>query len=87
MIRRRSGGGAYESGGGAAVSEENTMLNTIQNILNFSIGMILGVIGSAMWQYDKFLYFSVFCVQIIIVYILINYTSTSLNKDLTENQK
>ena len=43
--------------------------------------MILGVIGSAMWQYDKFLYYSVFCVQAVILYILINYSSTSLNKD------
>lgn len=60
--------------------EENKMLN-IKNILNFSIGMILGVIGSAMWQYDKFLYYSVFCVQSIILYILINYSSNSLNKD------
>ena len=66
--------------------EENKMSNT-KNILNYSIGMILGVIGSAMWQYDKFLYYSVFCVQAVILYILINCSSTSLNKDLTENQK
>ena len=62
-------------------------MSNIKNILNYSIGMILGVIGFTMWKYDKFLYYSVFCVQAIIIYILINYSSTSLNKDLTENKK
>ena len=56
-------------------------MSSTKNILNYSIGMILGVIGSAMWQYDKFLYYSVFSIQAIILYILINNYSTSLNKD------
>jgi hypothetical protein len=51
-----------------------------KNIINFTVGMILGVIGSAMWQYDKFLYYSVFCLQSIIIYILIN-SSTSDKSD------
>lgn len=58
-----------------------------RNILNFGTGLILGCISVPMWNYSKFLYYSVFCVQAVILYILINYSSTSLNKDLTENQK
>jgi len=61
------------------------MSNT-KNILNYSIGMILGIIGSVMWQYDKFLYYGVFCVQAVILYILINYSSTySVHKSPTSN--
>lgn len=52
----------------------------IKNFINFGVGMILGVIGSAMWQYDKFLYYSVFCLQAIIIFILIN-SSTSDKSD------
>ena len=47
-------------------------MTQIKNTINFAVGMILGVIGSAMWQYDKFLYYSVFCLQAIIIFILIN---------------
>ena len=43
-----------------------------RNILNFGIGLILGCISVTMWNYSKFLYYSVFCVQAVILYILIN---------------
>ena len=39
--------------------------------INFSAGMILGVIGQAMFKYSVFLYYSVFCVQVVIIFILI----------------
>ena len=47
-------------------------MNITKNTINFTVGMILGVIGSVMWQYDKFLYYTVFCLQAIIIFILIN---------------
>jgi len=43
-----------------------------RNILNFGTGLILGCISVPMWNYSKFLYYSVFCVQAIILFILIN---------------
>jgi len=52
----------------------------IKNSINFTVGMFLGVIGFVMWQYDKFLYYSVFCLQSIIIFILIN-SSTSDKSD------
>jgi hypothetical protein len=52
----------------------------IKNCINFTVGMFLGVIGFVMWQYDKFLYYSVFCLQSIIIFILIN-SSTSDKSD------
>ena len=45
---------------------------TNKSLLNFGIGIVLGVIGVSMWNYDKFLYYTVFCVQSIIIYVLIN---------------
>jgi len=54
-----------------------------KNTLNFVVGMMLGVIGSAMWNHSKFLYYSVFCVQAIILYILIN----PLTSEQTSKQK
>jgi len=57
-----------------------------KNIINFTVGMILGVIGSAMWQYDKFLYYSVFCLQAIIIFILIN-SSTSDKSDYAKAEE
>ena len=44
-----------------------------KNLLNFGIGLLLGCIAVFMWEYSKFLYYSVFAVQTIIIYILINY--------------
>jgi len=49
--------------------------------INFSAGMILGVIGQAMFKYSVFLYYSVFCVQVVIIFILINYLLLN-NKDV-----
>lgn len=55
-----------------------------KNTINFVVGMILGVIGSAMWQYDKFLYYSVFCLQAIIIYILINSSTSEQSSDFAK---
>jgi hypothetical protein len=44
----------------------------INNTLNFGIGLMLGCISVPMWNYSKFLYYSIFCVQTIILFILIN---------------
>ena len=43
-----------------------------RNILNFVVGLILGCISVPMWNYSKFLYYTVFCVQAVILFILIN---------------
>ena len=43
-----------------------------RNILNFGVGLILGCILFPMWYYSKFLYYTVFCVQVVILFILIN---------------
>jgi len=43
-----------------------------RNILNFVVGLILGCILFPMWYYSKFLYYTVFCVQVVILFILIN---------------
>ena len=43
-----------------------------RNILNFGTGLILGCISVPMYNHSKFLYYSVFCVQSIILFILIN---------------
>jgi len=50
------------------------MINKIfgQNFLNFSAGLTLGAIGSFMYQYSKFLYYTVFSIQTMIIFILIN---------------
>ena len=59
----------------------------IKNFINFSVGMILGVIGFAMWQYDKFLYYSVFCLQAIIIYILINSSTLEQSSNSTKAEE
>ena len=59
----------------------------IKNFINFGVGMILGVIGSAMWQYDKFLYYSVFCLQAIIIYILINSSTLEQSSNSTKAEE
>jgi len=43
-----------------------------KNALNFGVGLILGCISVDMWNYSKFLYYTVFCIQIVVIYILIN---------------
>jgi hypothetical protein len=43
-----------------------------KNILNFAVGLIIGCISLPMWNYSKFLYYTVFSVQAIILFILIN---------------
>jgi len=43
-----------------------------RNILNFVTGLILGCISVPMWQYSKFLYYTIFVIQSVILYILIN---------------
>ena len=44
-----------------------------RNTINFGAGILLGSISIAMWNYSQFLYYTVWCVQTIIIYILINY--------------
>ena len=44
-----------------------------RNVSNFAVGMILGVIVVPMWNYSRFLYYTVFCIEVIIIYIIINY--------------
>jgi len=55
-----------------------------KNTINFAVGMILGVIGSAMWRYDKFLFYSVFCLQAIIIFILINSSTSEQSSDFAK---
>ena len=43
-----------------------------RNILNFGTGLILGCISVPFWNYSKFLYYTVFCIQAVILFILIN---------------
>lgn len=47
-----------------------------RNMLNFGVGMILGVIAYPMYLHSKFLYYTVFCIQVIILYIIINFDRT-----------
>lgn len=44
-----------------------------KNTINFGVGILLGVIGIAMWNYSQFLYYTVWVVQTIIIYVLINH--------------
>jgi hypothetical protein len=43
-----------------------------RNTLNFATGLILGFISVPIWQYSEFLYYTVFLIQTVILYILIN---------------
>lgn len=52
----------------------------IKNMFNFCIGILLGVVGYAMWQYDTFLYHTVYIVQVITLYLFINYPSNVKKK-------
>ncbi len=44
-----------------------------RNLINFCSGLVLGVIAVYMWQYSKFIYYTVFVIQTTIIYILINW--------------
>ena len=43
-----------------------------RDLINFAVGILLGTIAVPFYNYNRFLYYTVFCVQIIIIYILIN---------------
>lgn len=49
----------------------------MRSLINFMVGVVLGVIGVFMYTYSKFLYFTVFVPQALIWYIIINF---SVNK-------
>jgi bacteriorhodopsin len=63
------------------------MVGLTYNIINYTVGMILGVIGSAMWQYDKFLYYTVFCLQAIIIFILINFSTSDKSDSASQEEE
>lgn len=48
------------------------MIFETRSILNFVVGIILGVVAVFMWEYDRFLYYTVFALQVITLYIIIN---------------
>jgi len=44
-----------------------------KNNLNYGVGLILGCISVYVWNHSKFLFYTVFCVQVITLFILINF--------------
>jgi hypothetical protein len=72
---RKTEGVVYKT---AEMSEQGTLAGSnpasphIRNFLNFGAGLILGCISVAIWNYSKLLYYTVFIVQAVIIYILIN---------------
>ncbi len=46
----------------------------MKNLINYLAGMTLGVISTYMLEYSEFLYYTVFTIQAIIIYILINFS-------------
>lgn len=55
----------------------------VRDLLNFVLGMILGVVGVFMWNFSKFLYYTVFCIQVVIIFVLINF---DINKRVFKKQ-
>jgi len=56
-----------------------------KDMLNYGAGLVLGCIAFPMYIYSKFLYYTVFAVQVVIIYILINIPYKGL-KCKTQNQ-
>ena len=61
-----------------------------KNWWNFTIGIMLGVLAQNMWFYSTFLFFTVFLLQVVIIYTLINipfHTNHAENKQKPNREK
>lgn len=45
----------------------------MNGLINFVTGVICGVIALPMYNYSKFLYFTIFCTGTVILFIIINF--------------